>query len=247
MYSWIFLFTFTVIIEAKKAKDHASRGLHRISNTGYAHSCPDVTSLGFTNEECEILASRQRATNYLFYLYTDRGQPVTREEKQGSSRSVNSNPESSWRVKSASEQSTSKLVACLERKGDTSRLNKRVCFSALPRRKQKVEKLTSPARRASFAEWQTEVSIDDSAGATIVRSLNQHLSPSARLERYLINLQREGYLTSASKERRQNVQIELDRRMTPKGVVSLRSKFLPHPPVYLFERAVRDSPFNKCT
>ena len=235
-----------MIVEEKTSEDNSSRCQLRISNTGHAYSRPDITSLGFTNDECRTLASRQRATNYLLYMYTDRGQPLLRENRNKSSRSVKSNHEDSWRAKSAPERKEVKLATLLRKNEDSSRLlNKRICFSApVPRRNDKRERLTSP-RRTSFTALQTEASIDSSIGAIIVRSLNQDLSPAARLERYLINLQREGYLTSASKERKKNCQVELDSEITPKGVVSLQSKFLPHPPVYLFERAVKDSPFNK--
>ena len=47
------------------------------------------------------------------------------------------------------------------------------------------------------------------------------------------------------KEDRKNIHKELKRTMTPKGAVCLKSKFLPHPPVYLFERDVKDSSFDK--
>lgn len=180
-------------------------------------------------------------------MYTDRGQPVLREDRKKSSRSIKSNPECSRRVQSTHEQRGVKTTALVPRNESTSRmLNKRFCCSALPREKEKRERLRRSPRRASFTALETEASIDDSLGGIIIRSLNKDLSPSARLERYLINLQRERYLTSAAKGRRKNSQVELDREITPKGVVSLRSKFLPHPPVYLFERAVKYSPFCKC-
>ena len=170
---------------------------------------------------------------------------MLREDGKKGSRSLNSDSGCSLRIKNDHEKSeTDKTMTVIRRNNGTPRmLNKRLCCSALPRRKEKSERL-APPRRASLTALQTEASIDDSLGTIIIRSFNQDLSPSARLERYLINLQREGYLTSARKERRKNVEVELDRGITPKGVVTLRSKFLPHPPVYLFERVVKDSPFN---
>lgn len=178
-------------------------------------------------------------------MYSERGQPVLREDGKNGSRSLNSDSGcSAWRIKNDHEKSENKTMTIIRRNNGTPRMfNKRLCCSALPRRKEKSERL-APPRRASLPVLQTETSIDDSLGTIIIRSINQDLSPSARLERYLINLQREGYLTSARKERKKNVEVELDRGITPKGVVSLRSKFLPHPPVYLFERAVKDSLFN---
>ena len=179
-------------------------------------------------------------------MYSERGQPVLREDGKKGSRSLNSDSGCSLRIKNDHEKSEAdKTMTVIRRNNGTPRmLNKRLCCSALPRRKEKSERL-APPRRASLTALQTEASIDDSLGTIIIRSFNQDLSPSARLERYLINLQRDGYLTSARKERRKNVEVELDRGITPKGVVTLRSKFLPHPPVYLFERVVKDSPFNK--
>ena len=238
-----FGFIFTVINE--KEKDDSTRCLLRISNTGHAYSRSDITSLGFTKDECQILASRQRATNYLLYMYSERVQPVLREDGRKGSRSLNSDSVCSWRLKNDHEKSENKTMTVIRRNNGTPRmLNKRLCCSGMPTRKEKSERL-APPRSASLTVLQTEASIDDSLGAIIIRSINQDLSPSARLERYLINLQRKGYLTSARKERKKNIEVELDRGITPKGVVSLRSKFLPHPPVYLFERAVKDSPFNK--
>ena len=187
-----------------------------------------------------MLATRQRATNYLFHKYTDRGRPV-----QSAQRSKSSNS-SFWRDKTSSEgaRDALKMATPFWRKEDSSKLfNERVCSSATPRKKAKEQRLTTPRKESLVQE--TEASIDDSPAKIMIRSLNNHLSPSARLERYLINLQRAGFLTSASKERRQTNQIELDRGITQNGrEVSLRSKFVPHPPVYLFKRAVKDSPFN---
>lgn len=136
------------------------------------------------------------------------------------------------------------MAAPFGRKEDSLKLlNERVCSSAVSQRKERGNRITAP-RRESLAK-ETEASIDDSPAKIMIRSLNKDLSPSARLERYLINLQRAGFLTSSSKETRQNSLVELDRGITQTGrEISLRSKFLPHPPVYLFERAVKDSPFN---
>lgn len=185
-----------------------------------------------------MLATRQRATNYLFHAYTDRGSPV-----QSAQRSKSSNS-SSWRVKTPSEGDTLKMATPSWRKEDSLKLlNERVCSSATPRKMEKEQRLTVPRKESLVQE--SEASIDDSPAKIMVRSFNKHLSPSARLERYLINLQQAGFLTSASKERKQTSQIELDRGITQNGrEVSLRSKFVPHPPVYLFKRAVKDSPFN---
>ena len=211
--------------ESKNCLNENSRGLLRISATGFAHCRRGITNLGFTNEECEFLASRQRATNYLFYLYNDKGQPVSRNETRKSSRHLKSSPESAWRVKSAPVETVTKVLI-----GD-----KRVCSSALTREKARVRKKVS-FRSASFAQRLNQTTMDESLGTIIVRSLNQHLSPSERLERYLLSLQREGYLTSARKDRRKNFDTQLGRELTHKGVMSLRSKFLPHPPVYLFQK-----------
>lgn len=211
--------------ESKSCLNENSRGPLRISATGFAHCRRSITNLGFTNEECEFIASRQRATNYLFYLYNDRGQPVSRSETKKSSRYLKSSLESSWRVKSAPVETLTKVLI-----GD-----KRVCSSALPRGKVRVGKKAS-FRSASFAQRLNQRTMDESPGTIIVRSLNQHLSPSERLERYLLSLQREGYLTSARKDRRKNFDTQLGTELTHKGVMSLRSKFLPHPPVYLFQK-----------
>ena len=162
---------------------------------------------------------------------------------QSAQRSKSSNS-SSRRVKTPGEGDALKMATPFWRKEDSSKLlNERVCSSATPRKKAKEQILATPRKESLVQE--TEASIDDSPAKIMIRSLNNHLSPSARLERYLINLQRAGFLTSASKERRQTNQIELDRGITQNGrEVSLRSKFVPHPPVYLFKRAVKDSPFN---
>ena len=211
--------------ESKSCLNENSRGLVRISATGFAHCRRGITNLGFSNEECEFIASRQRATNYLFYLYNDRGQPVSRNETRKSSRYLKSSPESSWRVKSAPVETVTKVLI-----GDN-----RVCSSALTRGKARGGRKAS-FRSASFAQRLNQTTMDESPGTIIVRSLNQHLSPSERLERYLISLQREGYLTSARKDRRKNFDTQLGTELTHKGVMSLRSKFLPHPPVYLFQK-----------
>lgn len=202
-----------------------STGLLRISATGFAHCRRDITNLGFTNEECEFIASRQRATNYLFYLYNDRGQCLPRNETRESSRYLKSSPESAWRVKSAPAETVTKVLIS----------DKRVCSSALPRGKARVgRKASFPS--AIFTQRLNQTTIDENPCTIIVRSLNQHLSPSERLERYLISLQREGYLTSARKDRKKNFDTQLGTELTHKGVMSLRSKFVPHPPVYLFQK-----------
>lgn len=212
--------------------------MSRISNTGYAYSCRDVTfPRGFTRDECEILTTRQRATNYLFHLYTDSGQPVKSAEQR--TKSSNS---SRLGVKTFGEQTALKVVLPFGRIDRSLLLNKRVSSSVLPRRKEKDNRIAAPRRESLVQE--IEASIDDSPATIIIRSLNRDLSPSARLERYLMSLQRAGFLTSARKEKRQNVSVELARGITQNGEVRLRSKFLPHPPVYLFDRAVKDSPFN---
>lgn len=238
-------FNLTVIFDEQNSPEQESSrtpwGMCRISNSGYSYSCTDVTfPRGFTSDECQMLATRQRATNYLFHMYTDRGRPV-----QSVQRSKSSN-HSSCRVESPTEQDTIKMAPPFGRKQNSSRLlNKCACSSTLSKRKEKGAKITSP-RRESLAQ-ETVASIDDSPAKIMIRSLNRDLTPSARLERYLISLQRAGFLTSASKEKRRNSQIELDRGITQNvnaREVSLRSKYLPHPPVYLFERAVKNSPFN---
>lgn len=235
-------FNLTVIFDEENSPEQESSrtpwGLCKISRSGYSYSCTDVTfPLGFTSDECQMLATRQRATNYLFYMYTDRGRPVQSVQRSKSSNS------SSWRVKSPSEEDAIKMAPAFGRKQDSSRLLKNNCSFSLSKRREKGAKITPP-RRESLAQ-ETEFSIDDSPAKIMIRSLNRDLSPSARLERYLISLQRAGFLTSANKEKRKNSQIELDREITENArEVSLRSKYLPHPPVYLFERAVRNSPFN---
>lgn len=213
-------------------------GLCRISQSGYSYSCTDMTfPLGFTNAECQMLATRQRATNYLFHMYTDRGRPAQSVRRSKSSNS------SSWRGKSPGEQDAIKKAPTLTRRQDISRLLNNVCSSSLSKREGQKAKITPP-RRESLAQ-ETEAAIDDSPARILIRSLNRDLSPSARLERYLISLQQAGFLTSASKEKKKSCQIELDRGITQNArEVSLRSKYLPHPPVYLFERAVENSPFN---
>ena len=213
-------------------------GLCRISQSGYSYSCTDMTfPLGFTNAECQMLATRQRATNYLFHMYTDRGRPVQSVRRSKSSNS------SSWRGKSPGEQDAIKKAPTFTRRQDTSRLLNNVCSSSLSKREVQETKITPPRRESQAQE--TEASIDDSPAKILIRSLNRDLSPSARLERYLISLQQAGFLTSASKEKKKSSQIELDRGITQNArEVSLRSKYLPHPPVYLFERAVENSPFN---
>jgi len=123
------------------------------------------------------------------------------------------------------------------------RLLNNVWSSSRSKRKEKGAKITPP-RRESLAQ-EAVACIDDSPVKIMIRSLNKDLPPSARLERYLISLQRAGFLTSANKEKRKNSQIELDRGIMENArEVSLRSKYLPHPPVYLFEKAVKNSPFN---
>lgn len=181
-------------------------------------------------------------------MYTERGQPpALKEETKKISSSLPSNPELSWRIKSAHELGRNKLTTPIHRNEDNSQLNKRSRCSSLPRRTpEKTDEKLRQLRRTSSSALQTDASIDDSSAALIIiRSLNHDLSPVARLERQLINLQRKGYLTSARKEKRKNTNVLLNRELTPKGVVSLRSKFLPHPPVYLFQRTVKSSPFNK--
>lgn len=232
----------TVISDEEKSSEQDSLrtpwGLCKISNSGYSYSCTDVTfPLGFTNDECQMLATRQRTTNYLFHLYTDRGRPVQSVQRSKSSNS------SSYRVKSLSEQDAIKMAPSSGRKQVSLRLLNNDCSSSLSKRKERGSKITPP-RRESLAQ-ETAACIDDSPVKIMIRSLNKDLSPSARLERYLISLQRAGFLTSANKEKRKNSQIELDRGiMRNDREVSLRSKYLPHPPVYLFEKAVENSPFN---
>ena len=234
-------FNSTVIFDEQNSPEQESSttawGLCKISQSGYSYSCTDVTfPRGFTYDECQMLATRQRATNYLFHMYTDRGRPVQSVQRSKSSNS------SSWRVKSPSEQDANKMALAFGRTQDSSRLLN-VCSSSLSNRKEKGVKITPP-RRESLAK-ETEACIDDSPAKIIIRSLNRDFSPSARLERYLISLQRAGFLTSGSKEKKKSSQIELDRGITENArEVSLRSKYLPHPPVYLFERAVKNSPFN---
>lgn len=237
-------FNLTVIFDEENSSEQESSrtqwGLCRISNSGYSYSCTDVTfPFGFTNDECQMLATRQRATNYLFHMYTDRGRPV-----QSVQRSTSPNS-SSWRLlKSPSEQGAIKIRAtAFGRKQDSSRLLNSACSSSLSKRKEKGAKITPPRRESLVQE--TEACIDDSTVTIMIRSLNRDLSPSARLERYLISLQQAGFLTSATKEKSKKSPIELDRGITENArQVSLRSKYLPHPPVYLFERAVKNSPFN---
>ena len=235
-------FNLTVIFDEENSPEQDSSrtpwGLCRISNSGYSYSCTNVTfPLGFTNDECQMLATRQRATNYLFHMYTDRGRPVPSVQRSKSSNS------SSWRVKSPSEQDAIKMAPAFGKNQDSSRLLNNVCSSSRSKRKEEGAKITPP-RRESLAQ-EAVACIDDSPVKIMIRSLNKDLSPSARLERYLISLQRAGFLTSANKEKRKNSQIELDRGIMENArEVSLRSKYLPHPPVYLFEKAVRNSPFN---
>ena len=187
-----------------------------------------------------MLATRLRATNYLFHMYNDRGRPVQSVQR---SKSSNSSP-SCRLVKSPSEQDAIKMATAFGRKQDSSRLLNNTCSSSLSKRKEKGAKIAPPRRESLVQE--TEACIDaDSTVTIMIRSLNRDLSPSARLERYLISLQRAGFLTSATKEKSIKSPIELDRAITENArEVSLKSKYLPHPPVYLFERAVKNSPFN---
>ena len=232
-----------VIFDAANSPEQESTrtpwGLCKVSRSGYSYSCTNVTfPLGFTNDECQMLATRQRATNYLFHMYTDRGRPVQSVQR---SKSSNSSP---WRVKSPSEQDAIKMTSpAFKKMQDRSRLLNNAFSSSLSKRKEKGAKITAP-RRESLAQ-ETQASIDDSPAKIMIRSLNRDLSPSARLERYLISLQRAGFLTSVNKDKKKPPQIVLDRGITQNArEVSLRSKYLPHPPVYLFERAVKNSPFN---
>ena len=225
------------------ASSKSSRSFVRISSTGHAYSCPDITSLGFTGDECKILAKRHRATNYLFHLYSDQGQPIIKGERTKSYYSCKSADEHSRRIKSDQQEEKNKMSALFCRNEEASWIKKRSACSTLPKRKKKSQ-LSAYPRAASFTELETTTSTRDPFGTIIIRSMNQYLSPSATLERYLINLQREGYLTCAKNEDRKNIHMELDRAITPKGEFFLKSKFLPYPPVYLFERDVQDSPFN---
>ena len=235
-----FLKVSVVIDDNMDVYSETSRCLARISTTGHAYTRPDITSIGFTSNECKILATRQRCTNHLLHLYSDKGEPLTREHIKKSLNSFNSIVEHSSQTKG--ENAKNNLLALLRR-------NEGVRHSLYSARSRKMEKsqrsLTADARRASIAELETKATVEDPLGAIIIRSLNQDLSPSLRLERFLINLQKEGYLTCSKKEDRKNVNKELTRTMTPKGAVCLKSKFLPHPPVYLFERNDKDSFFNK--
>ena len=236
-------FNLTVIFDEENSPEQESSrtpwGLCKISNSGYSYSCTDVTfPFGFTNDECQMLATRQRATNYLFHMYTDRGRPA-----QSVQRSKSSNSSSWGLLKSPSEQDAIKMAPAFGRKQDSSRLLNNACYSSLSKRKEKGAKIAPPRRESLVQE--TEACVDDSPVTIMIRSVNRDLSPSARLERYLISLQQAGFLTSATKEKSKNTQIELDRGITENArEVSLRSKYLPHPPVYLFERAVKNSPFN---
>lgn len=214
-----------------------SRCLVRISTTGHAYTRPDITSIGFTSNECKILASRQRCTNHLLHLYSDKGEALTREHMKKKLNSFNSIVEHSSQTKGENN-----LLALLRRNEEVRHSS----HSARSRKREKSQRsLTADARRASIAKLETKATVEDPLGAIIIRSINQDLSPSVRLERYLTNLQKEGYLTCSKKEDRENVNKELTRTMTPKGAVCLKSKFLPHPPVYLFERNHKDSFFNK--
>ena len=234
-----FLNVSVVIDDKMDVYSESSRCLVRISTTGHAYTRPDITSIGFKSDECKILASRQRCTNYLFHLYSDKGEPLIREHTKKRLNSFNSIGEHSSQTKG--EIAKNNLLALLRRNEEARHSS----HSARSRKRERRQRsLTADARRASIAKATAE----DALGAIIIRSLNQHLSPSLRLERYLINLQREGYLTCSKKEDRKsvnNINKELKRTMTPKGEVCLKSKFLPHPPVYLFEREDKDSSFNK--
>lgn len=169
------------------------RCLCRISDNGYAYSCPDVMfPSGFTTNECNMLATRQRATNYLFHTYNDNGQPVESAQRTNSFRS------SSLGFKSVSAPTVNKMMSPLGITNRSLSSSKRVRSSVLSRRSEKDNRTTAPRRESLVHE--KEATIDDSSTVIIIRSLNRDLSPSARLERYLISLQRAGYLTSAKKK-----------------------------------------------
>ena len=217
-----------------------SRCLVRISKTGHAYTRPDITSVGLTSDECKFLALRQRCTNYLLHLYSDKGEPLISEHRKKSLNSFNSVAELSSQTKG--EDGKNDLFALLRRNEQARHSSQ----SARSRKREKRQRSsTADPRRASITDLETKATVKDPLGTIIIRSLNQDLSPSSRLERYLINLQREGYLTCSKKEDQKNIHKELKRTMTLKGAVCLKSKFLPHPPVYLFERDVKDSSFNK--
>lgn len=235
---YYFLFKSTATLGDRNLPQHVSpRCLCRISDNGYAYSCPDVMfPSGFTTNECNMLATRQRATNYLFHTYNDNGQPVESAQRTNSFRS------SSLGFKSVSAPTVNKMMSPLGITNRSLSSSKRVRSSVLSRRSEKDNRTTAPRRESLVHE--KEATIDDSSTVIIIRSLDRDLSPSARLERYLISLQRAGYLTSAKKNWRENASVELIRRITKNGEITLKSKFPPHPPVYLFDRTIKDSPFD---
>lgn len=235
---YYFLFKSTATLGDRNLPQHVSqRCLCRISDNGYAYSCPDVMfPSGFTTNECNMLATRQRATNYLFHNYNDNGQPVESAQRTNSFRS------SSLGFKSVSAPTVNKMMSPLGITNRSLSSSKRVRSSVLSRRSEKDNRTTAPRRESLVHE--KEATIDDSSTVIIIRSLDRDLSPSARLERYLISLQRAGYLTSAKKNWRENASVELIRGITKNGEITLKSKFPPHPPVYLFDRTIKDSPFD---
>lgn len=219
------------------SQSDSPRSLCRISDNGYAYSCPDITfPFGFTRNECNMLATRQKVTNYLFHIYNDNGQPVKSVQR------TNSFHSSSLGVKSVSAPTVAKIMSPSGITNRSLSSNKRVSSSVLSRRSEKSNRITVPRRESLVHEKET--SIDDSSAVIIIRSLNRDLSPSARLERYLISLQRAGYLTSAGKDGRESTSVELARGITKNGEIRFKSKFVPHPPVYLFDRTIKDSPFD---
>lgn len=235
---YYFLFKSTATLGDRNLPQHVSpRCLCRISDNGYAYSCPDVMfPSGFTTNECNMLATRQRATNYLFHTYNDNGQPVESAQRTNSFRS------SSLGFKSVSAPTVNKMMSPLGITNRSLSSSKRVRSSVLSRRSEKDNRTTAPRRESLVHE--KEATIDDSSTVIIIRSLDRDVSPSARLERYLISLQRAGYLTSAKKNWRENASVELIRGITKNGEITLKSKFPPHPPVYLFDRTIKDSPFD---
>ena len=171
-----------------------SRCLVRISKTGHAYTRPDITSVGLTSDECRILALRQRCTNYLLHLYSGKGEPLISEHRRKSLNSFNSIAEHSSQTKG--EDGKNNFFAL--RRNEQARHSSQ---SARSRKREKRQRSsTADPRRASITDLEAKATVKDPLGTVIIRSLNQDLSPSSRLERYLINLQREGYLTCSKKK-----------------------------------------------
>ncbi|XP_001639709.2 uncharacterized protein LOC5519925 [Nematostella vectensis] len=156
-----------------------------------ARSYTNVTfPRGFSPEQCHLLASRQRAANYLYYNFTEYGDSITtRLWEPGKSQTHCSNASSK---KKRVQRSTSRM--------------------------------RNRASKISSATWKSKEEIEE------------HLSPSSKTI--------SPWLQQRRKPPDDKKPVLMECIATKRGRLELRSRFPPHPPVYLFNKYISSSPIK---